>query len=122
MPIFNYNGNDIELPKKTLSLVKKEDAMHRASTLEDAYRKQYDYAIAVLGKDNFQEIFGTTDINDIDLTELTFVINLIDECYLEKVNQQNIERATKMIDNKAIDKLIATGESVKNIDAMSKRK
>lgn len=117
MASFIYNGKNYELPKKTMNVVEKEDYMHTASkTLQEAYRKQFEFLQAVLNEDSIKEIFGTDDIMNIDLTEVTYVCNLINDAYLEKINKHNLEKAERISSNKSVEKLINVGNSIKNIE------
>lgn len=120
MDILNYDGNTYELAKKTLAIAKKEDLMARATTLEDAYRKQFDYAMEVLGDESFKKIFGSNNLNDIDLVLLTYICNEIDTAYMERINEQQRLKSEKLASNKAVDKIIQAGKSIEVMEKYKK--
>lgn len=122
MASFVYNGETIELKTKTLNIAKKQDLMMNAITLEEEYRRQYEFALEVLGYDTFKSIFGTDNINDIDLSELTFVCNEIDDAYMEKIYEQQRNKSERIASNKAVEKLIQAGNSVKSLEKYKNKK
>ncbi len=115
MATIYFNGVEIELPKKTMAIAKKEDLMHKAQTREEAYRRQYDYAKGILGS-QFIEVFESEDINEIDLVDLTCICNAIQEGFKQKLYEQQKQQANEAANNAAIDKIIKVGESIAKID------
>lgn len=122
MALLNYEGKEYELKQKSLSIVRKEDLMYKQTTLEDTYRKQFDYVLACLGSEQAEEILGSTVLNDnVDLIELTYICNAIDSAYNEKLNQQQIETAEKALSSKAFDKVIKLGNSTESLAKLAKK-
>ncbi len=122
MVAFTYDGETYELPKKTLSIVKKEDLMAKKQTsLEEAYRRQYDYALEVLGNDNFSKIFESDNFSEIDLSLLTFICNEIDDAYMSIIYEQQKGLTEKLISNKSIDKFIKIGDSANAVDKLNRK-
>lgn len=122
MVLLNYEGKEYELKQKSLSIVRKEDLMYKQTTLEDTYRKQFDYVLACLGSEQTEEVLGSTVLNDsVDLIELTYICNAIDNAYNEKLNQQQIETAEKALSSKAFDKVIKLGNSTENLAKLAKK-
>lgn len=122
MALLNYEGKEYELKQKSLSIVRKEDLMYKQTTLEETYRKQFDYVLACLGNEQTEEILGSTVLNDnVDLIELTYICNAIDSAYNEKLNQQQIETAEKALSSKAFDKVIKLGNSTENLAKLAKK-
>lgn len=122
MALLNYEGKEYELKQKSLSIVRKEDLMYKQTTLEDTYRKQFDYVLACLGSEQTEEILGSTVLNDsVDLIELTYICNAIDSAYNEKLNQQQIETAERALSSKAFDKVIKLGNSTENLAKLAKK-
>lgn len=116
MDKITYNGKTYELPKKTMAIVQKEDAMYtKSASLAEQYMKQFEYAYAVLGEENIVEILGSSDVNEVDLSEITLLCNMIDEAYMKKINDQNIKRAEKMLGNKAVSQIISAGNAAGKI-------
>ena len=113
MATLRYNGKQYELAKNTLAIVSLEDAMHtKSASLEEAYRKQFDYVCAVLKEEDRSTIFGTKEFEEMDLNELTLICNMISDAYMEKINAQRKEASEKLANNKAVDKIISAGNSV----------
>ncbi|MGX8833963.1 hypothetical protein ACWG0P_07090 [Amedibacillus sp. YH-ame6] len=114
MESITYNGKKYELPIKTIKIAEAEDALLRTTSRVDAYEKQFNYVKCCLGE-MFVDIFGTDVMNEVNLVELTYVTNLIDNAYSEKTNHQQLEKANEVAGSKAVKSIIDAGNSVKHV-------
>lgn len=122
MASFSYNGETYELPKKTLAIVRKEDAMVKpVNSLEERYKKQYDYAITVLGEENFKKIFESDSFNEIDFSLLTFICNEIDTAYMQIIYDQQKELQDNLMSGKGVDRAIKLGNSMQTCEKYNKK-
>lgn len=113
MASFTHKSKKYELPAKTLKLVEAEDVMLTDSkTLMESYTKQFEYLKALFDDEKLVELFGTSDINEVDLTEVVVVNNLIDDAYMEKINKQKLEEMEKLTNSSAVEKAIKLGNAV----------
>lgn len=122
MAKITFNSKNYELNKKTMSIATLQQAMYDAEKITEQYEKEYDFAKAVINDDDFLDIFGTYELNEIDLDDLTLVCNMIDDAYKEKIYEDQRKKAERLINsnNKAIEKVIEAGKSVKNITDATK--
>lgn len=121
MASFIYDGEEIILTPKNMAIAKKQDLMMKAQGIEESYKRQYDFALEVLGVETFNQIFKSDNINEIDLSELTLVCNEINDAYMERIYEQQRMKSEKLASNKAIDKIIQAGNSVQAIEKYSKK-
>ena len=114
--MFKYNGEEHKLPIKTMSLNDKIEAVNNAKTTKEAYTKMMDFVVAGLGKDKVDELLGTHNVNKVDLTELNILSNAIVNGYDDKVAEKQLERADRVANSDAIDRLIQVGKSINQLD------
>lgn len=114
-----YNSKTYELNKKTLEMAKIQEEMFNADSMVVQYEKQFDFLSMVFPTDAIKEMFGTDDLNEIDLDELTLVCNMVNDAYKEKIYDQQRKQAEKIAKNMAIDKIIETGKSVNSINQLA---
>jgi len=111
-----YNGKRYDLPKKTMAIVEKEDLMHtKSASLVEAYQKQFDYIKALFSEEVINDIFGTSDLDEIDMTELTLVCNMVHSAYMQKIVEHQKKESEMMANNKALEKIISVGKSVEKM-------
>lgn len=119
--MFYYNSESHELPKKTMALNDKIEAVNNAKTTSEAYRKMMDFVVCALGEEKTKKLIETTDIMEVDLTELNKLADAIVIGYDQEVNQQRIEQANRVADSKAIKNLIEAGKSAQYLQSVNKK-
>lgn len=117
-----YKSKKYELPAKTMAIVEAEETMHMSSqSLVETYTKQFDFLKAIFDDEKIIELLGSTDINCIDLTEVTLLCNMIDSAYMEKINKQSMEEAAKIANSDSVNKLIEAGKSIDKVMKANKK-
>lgn len=121
MAKITINSKTYELKKKTMQIAKKIEEMFSAQSLIEQYEKQFEFVELILKEEEIVEIFGSNNIDDIDLDELTLVCNMANDSYKEKINEQQKRSAEKLSNNRAIDKIIEAGKSLENINKLNNK-
>ena len=79
------NDRSYDLPKKTMAITEKLDATAQVDELDipvrEKYRKVLDCVLAILGKEATEEALGSTDLNEVDLSEVTIAFRKIVDAY-----------------------------------------
>lgn len=79
------NDRSYDLPKKTMAVTEKLDATAQVDELDipvrEKYRKVLDCVLAILGKEATEEALGSTDLNEVDLSEVTIAFRKIVDAY-----------------------------------------
>jgi hypothetical protein len=79
------NDRSYDLPKKTMAITEKLDATGQVDELDipvrEKYRKVLDCVLAILGKEATEEALGSTDLNEVDLSEVTIAFRKIVDAY-----------------------------------------
>lgn len=79
------NDRSYDLPKKTMAITEKLDSTAQVDELDipvrEKYRKVLDCVLAILGKGATEEALGSTDLNEVDLSEVTIAFRKIVDAY-----------------------------------------
>lgn len=79
------NDRSYDLPKKTMAITEKLDSTGQVDELDipvrEKYRKVLDCVLAILGKEATEEALGSTDLNEVDLSEVTIAFRKIVDAY-----------------------------------------
>lgn len=118
--MFYFDGQTYELPKKTMALNDKIEAINNAKSTNEAYRKMLDFVVSGLGKEKVIELLGTDNIMDVDLTQLNILANAIVIGYDQLIYDQQIEHANKIAEAPAVRNIIEAGKSIQTISKFKK--
>lgn len=79
------NDRSYDLPKKTLAITEALEQTAKVDELNiptrEKYRKVLDCVISLLGKEAVVEALGSTDLNEVDLSEVTIAFRKIVDAY-----------------------------------------
>lgn len=92
-----FNGRAYDLPKFTQSVsdeIGKINKRNEDPKVQDAdkYKTMYDFIRKMVGSENAAEIFGTENVNEIDLNEITICYLGICNGYDKPVNEFKREK------------------------------
>ena len=120
---FNYGGMAYDLPKFKKSVKNRMDQINKdnAGNLPDEkkYRNMYLFIKEMLGEDVAKEIFGTDDLDEMDLNEILV-------CYLGIANDYSkpVEEAKKNMQDEISDEdkelLLSIFKNSGNLAALEK--
>lgn len=104
------NGQSYDLPKKTMAVWTELDKTLKIDeiknlSLRDKYKKVYDFIGNLLGHENMSEIFGSNNLDEIDLNELALAIKKIKETYEEPLKNYQMEQNLEAFNRIPLDKL-----------------
>jgi hypothetical protein len=78
-----------DLPKKTLAVTEMLDKAADVDKLKistrDKYKRVLDCIVAILGQENTAEALGSTDLNELDLPDITITFRKIVDAYNKPV-------------------------------------
>ena len=79
------NDRSYDLPKKTLAITEALEQTAKVDELNiptrEKYRKVLDCVISLLGKEAVAEALGSTELNEVDLSEVTIAFRKIVDAY-----------------------------------------
>lgn len=83
------NDRSYDLPKKTLAVTEKLDDTAKVDSLNipvrEKYRKVMDCIVSLIGKEATTEALGSTDLSEVDLSDVTITFRKIVDAYNKPV-------------------------------------
>jgi hypothetical protein len=121
------NGRSYDLPKKTLTVVESLDEVMKVDevkglTVKQKFEKLHSFMKGLVGEDNAEEMFGSKDLADIDLSELTLAVRYVIDAYDKPVTDYEVSTSTRKLDGLPIDKIIATVNAAEKVVKMPAKK
>lgn len=117
------NDRSYDLPKKTIDVVDKVDAILKvdASNLSprQKYEKLHRFTKEILGEDNTKEILGSDNLSAVDLSELTLTVRMIIDAYDKPISDYESEKRMRSLDSLPIDKIASLSKAAENIISFS---
>lgn len=103
------NDRSYDLPKKTLAITEALEQTAKVDELSiptrEKYRKVLDCVISLLGKDAVVEALGSTDLNEVDLSEVTIAFRKIVDGYNKPVQDYVNASGRGALDGMPIDQM-----------------
>lgn len=109
-------GNAVELPKLTLGISDKMDAVGSAQSNRERYRLQYEFVKEVCGEEYTDQALNGEDIEDIDLVELNVVYVGIVNAYAAPAAKAQAEGIAEQM--KALKPVVGAADAVGKIAVM----
>ena len=105
-----HNKKSYDLPKRTLDVVRKMDAVveldqNTSMSLEQKYQHILDFICDILGEKSAEEILGTLELEDIDLSDTLITFRKIVDAYNKPVKDYEHERDFEMLNQLPLDKI-----------------
>lgn len=107
------NGRSYDLPPKTLNIADRLDEVLKVDSikglsLRQKYEKLHSFIGELVGNDNLKEMFGSDKLEEIDLSELTLIINMVVDAYDKPINDYNVQKTRDRLNSLPLDKLVST--------------
>ena len=103
------NDRSYDLPKKTLAITEALEQTAKVDELSiptrEKYRKVLDCVISLLGKEAVVEALGSTELNEVDLSEVTIAFRKIVDAYNRPVQDYVNASGRGALDSMPIDQM-----------------
>lgn len=120
------NERSYDLPKKTLAVVDKlDDALKvDASNLNirQKFEKLHRFIRDLVGDEAAKEMFGSDDITEIDLSEVTLVVKKVVDAYDKPITDYDAAKNASAFDSLPIEKIVSLGKAVDKMASVPLRK
>lgn len=115
------NGKSYDLPKKTLAVMEKLDDVLKVDTIKglsvrQKFEKLHGFMKDVVGEEKCREMFGSDDLEEIDLSELTVTIKRMVDAYDQPVNEYDIEKSKNQLNRLPLDKIISMAAAAEKME------
>ena len=104
------NKKSYDLPKKTISVMESLDKTVLIDTvknlsLRDKFSQLLNFLIEVLGEANIKEILGSTELDEIDLSEVTLTVRKIVDAYDKPIAEYNKQKNLETLNSLPISQI-----------------
>ena len=103
------NNQSYDLPPKTLPVMEKIETVlikdNSNIPIKEKYKAIHTFIANIVGKDNAKEIFGTDNLNEMDLSEVTICFKKIIDAYDKPVADYMCEKSTEAFNALPLDKI-----------------
>lgn len=121
-------GKSYDLPKKTVAVMEKMDEVLKVDsvkglTVRQKYEKLHDFVKDVVGEENAAEMYGSKNITEIDVSDLTLTVRKIVDAYEKPIADYDAEKNRKAFDALPIEKIVSmskAAQSMANAQMMKK--
>lgn len=116
------NDRSYDLPKKTLAVAEKLDAVLKVDALgipvRQKFEKLHSFMKDMVGTEETAEMFGSGNLAEIDLSEVTLAVRKVIDAYDMPLKNFESEKMARSLDDLPIDKIIAMTKAAEKIVAM----
>ena len=121
------NERSYDLPKKTIAVMEKIDDVLKVDqikglTVKQKFEKLHAFVKDLVGDSNAEEMFGSDNISEIDLSELTLAVKKIVAAYDKPINDYDAEMAKQKFDNVPIEKIVSLTKAAQTVSAQQAHK
>lgn len=122
------NGRSYDLPKKTMAVVEKMDEVLKIDSVKglsvkQKFEKLHGFVKGLAGEEQAAEMFGSADLAEIDLSELTLAVKKIVDAYDKPISDYDAEKSLQRLNQLPIDKILSmtkAAQSMANAQALQK--
>lgn len=116
------NERSYDLPKKTVAVMEKLDDVLKVDqikglTVKQKFEKLHAFVKGLVGDGNAEEMFGSDNISEIDLSELTLAVKKIVAAYDKPITDYDAEMARQKFDNVPIEKIVSLTKAAQTVSA-----
>lgn len=106
------NGRSYDLPKKTMAVVEKMDEVLRIDSVrglsvKQKFEKLHGFVKNLVGEEQAAEMFGSSDLSEIDLSELTLAVKKVVDAYDKPVSDYDAEKSVQKLNKLPIEQIVS---------------
>ena len=121
------DGQSYDLPKKTLAVVSQMDEVLKVDAnsklnVRQKFQKCHDFIKGLVGEETAKEMFGSDNLEEIDLTEVTLAVKKVVEAYDKPINDYDNDKTRHAFDDLPIEKLNSIVKAADKVAAIPPQK
>ncbi len=120
------NEQSYDLPKKTIATMEKLDAVLKVDSTNLDVRKKFEklhsFVKGIVGEDSAKKMFGSDNLAEIDLSELTLAVKKIADAYDEPIRNYDADKAARAFDAIPMEKIISMTKAAEKIAAVPQKR
>ena len=113
-------GRSYDLPKKTLDVMENLDTVLKFDSVKglsvrQKFERMHYFSKNILGEEACKAVFGSSSLDEIDLSDLTITIKKIVDAYDKPVNDYDVEQSRAKINQLPIEKIISIANAAEKM-------
>ena len=119
------NDRSYDLPKKSLSVVERLDAVLKVDStnipVRQKFEKLHSFIKGLVGDEAAKEMFGSENLSEIDLSELTLAVRKVVDAYDKPIRDYDAEKSARAFDGLPIDKIVSMAKATEKMVNVTKK-
>ena len=121
------NRKTYSLPAKTISVMEKMEDVSKVDELtglniREKFEKCHTFLKEVLGEEKTEEILGSSDLEKMDLSDITLTINKIVDAYNKPIQDYQDEKMRKAFNGIPMEKIISMTKAAQSMANVQMKK
>lgn len=117
------NGRSYDLPKKTIPVMEKLDDVLKVDSIKglsvkQRFEKIHAFVKGLVGDEAAAEMFGSDNISEIDLSELTLAVMKINAAYEKPISDFEAEERAEKFNALPIEKISSLTKAIQSASMM----
>lgn len=114
------NSKSYDLPPKTLEVMEKVDEVLKVDsikglTVRQKFEKLHNFVKNLIGEDQAAEMFGSSNLSEIDLSELTIAVKKVVHAYDKPIDDYDSEISRSKLDSVPLDKILSMTKAAQSM-------
>lgn len=120
-------SRNYDLPKKTLAVMEQVDEILKVDavkgySIRQKFEKLHAFMKDIVGADAAKEMFGSDDISEIDLSELTLAVKKVVDAYDRPITEYDSEKARAKLSELPVEKIISIAKAAEKMSSVPQQK
>jgi len=113
-------GKSYALPKKTLTVMERLDEALKVDrvkglSVRQKFEKLHGFMKDTVGEEKCREMFGSDDLEEIDLSELAVTVRKVLDAYERPVRDYDIEQGKNQLNRLPLEKIISMASAAEKM-------
>lgn len=114
------DGRSYDLPKKAVAVMDKLDEALKVDSrpnlsARQKYEKLHSFVKEILGEENAKELFGSDNLAEIDLSELSLAVLRINDAYNQPLADYRADKMRESINSIPTEKIVSLTKSMQSV-------
>lgn len=117
------NKKSYKLPQKTIAVMEKLDEVVKVDSIKEMnlrskFETLHEAIKDFLGEETAEEILGSSDLEKVDLSEITLTIRKIVDAYDKPIQDYQDEKMRKSLSGVQLEKILSLSKAAQSITNM----
>lgn len=120
------NNKNYDLPKKTVTVMSRMDEVMKVDltqglSVRQKYEKLHGFMKELVGEGKCKEMFGSDNLDEIDLSELTLAVKMVIDAYEKPVTDYDREKNMNKFNDIPLDKILSLTKAANTMASFPKK-